>query len=222
MAAVAPLVATDVTGATASFLLSWRRAGQLVLPRCSFALSPAQRYPPRPDLPHPVLSRPQQQPRAAAYGRALLRAAVYDRAHLRTAVCANTSARRQHLREQQLTPPPPSLPQLLPWREGDVGVAGVSCLQPVLPLPSAGFAVKGGERLRGEGENSPLSPSAATGDTSPLPPFAVVGAASTPTHSASDAATVSSLTPVAFLSTVAAAAAAATAAETAEAKPNCP
>ncbi|CAI7802425.1 unnamed protein product [Closterium sp. NIES-54] len=79
------------------------------------------------------------------------------------------------------------------------------------PVPSASV-----------GENSPLSPSAATGDTSPLPPFAVVGAASTPTHSASDAATVSSLTPVAFLSTVAAAAAAATAAETAEAKPNCP
>ncbi|CAI7767396.1 unnamed protein product [Closterium sp. NIES-54] len=97
MAAVAPLVATDVTGATASFLLSRRRAGRLVLPRCSFALSPAQRYPPRPDLPHPVLSRPQQQPRAAAYGRALLRAAVYDRAHLCTAVCANNSACRQHL-----------------------------------------------------------------------------------------------------------------------------
>ncbi|CAI7919746.1 unnamed protein product [Closterium sp. NIES-54] len=124
--------ATDVTGATASFLLSWRRAGRLVLPRCSFALSPAQRYPPCPDLPHPVLSRPQQQPRAAAYGRALLRAAVYDRAHLRTAVCASTSARRQHLREQQLTPPPPSLPQLLPWGEGDVGVAGIEGMHPLL------------------------------------------------------------------------------------------
>ncbi|CAI7876489.1 unnamed protein product [Closterium sp. NIES-53] len=124
VAPIAPLVATDVTGATASCLLSWRRAGRLVLPRCSFALSPAQRYPPRPDLPHPVLSRTQQQPRAAAYGRALLRAAAYDRDHPRKAVFASTSARRQHLREQQLTPPPPSLPQLLPWGEGDVGVAG--------------------------------------------------------------------------------------------------
>ncbi|CAI7753657.1 unnamed protein product [Closterium sp. NIES-54] len=79
-------------------------------------------------------------------------AAAYDRAHPRTAVCASTSSRRQHLREQQLTLPPPSLPQLPPWGEGDVGVAGVSCLQPVLPLPSAGSAVRGGERLRGEGE----------------------------------------------------------------------
>ncbi|CAI7733431.1 unnamed protein product [Closterium sp. NIES-53] len=152
VAPAAPLVATDVTGATESCLLSWRRAGRLVLPRCSFALSPAQRYPPRPDLPHPVLSRTQQQPRATAYGRALLRAAAYDRDHPRTAVFASTSARRQHLREQQLTPPPLSLLQLPPWGEGDVGVAGVSCLQPVLPLPSAGSAVKGGERLRGEGE----------------------------------------------------------------------
>ncbi|CAI7868687.1 unnamed protein product, partial [Closterium sp. NIES-54] len=148
MAAVAPLVASDVTGATASFLLSWRRAGRLVLPRCSFALSPAQRYLPRPDLPHPVLSRTQQQPRAAAYGRALLRAAAYDRVQPRTAVCASTSARRQHLCEQQLTPPPPSLPQLPPWGEGDVGVAGPAATPP-LSLTAACAAVGGRVREGG-------------------------------------------------------------------------
>ncbi|CAI7818688.1 unnamed protein product [Closterium sp. NIES-54] len=38
----------------------------------------------------PRLSQTQQQPRAAAYGRALLHAAAYDRAHPRTAVCAST------------------------------------------------------------------------------------------------------------------------------------
>ncbi|CAI7890264.1 unnamed protein product [Closterium sp. NIES-54] len=148
MAAVAPLVATDVTGATASFLLSWRRAGRLVLPRCSFALSPAQRYLPRLNLPHPVLSRTQQQPRAAAYGHALLRAATYDRAQPRTAVCASTSARRQHLRGQQLTPPPPSLPQLPPWGEGDVGVAGPAATPP-LSLTAACAAVGGRVREGG-------------------------------------------------------------------------
>ncbi|CAI7846639.1 unnamed protein product [Closterium sp. NIES-54] len=143
-------VASDATkGATASCLLSWRRVGRLVLPRCSFALSPAQRYPPRPDLPHPVLSQTQQQLRAATYGRALLRAAAYNRAHPRTAVCASTSAHRRHLREQQLMPPPPpSLPQLPQWGEGDVGVAGPAATPP-LYLTAARAAVGGRVREGG-------------------------------------------------------------------------
>ncbi|CAI7748023.1 unnamed protein product [Closterium sp. NIES-54] len=80
VAPVAPLVATDVTGATASCLLSWRRAGQLVLPRCSSALSPAQRYPPRPELPRPSSRYELPQPRAAAYGRVKPRTAA--RSHI--------------------------------------------------------------------------------------------------------------------------------------------
>ncbi|CAI7749027.1 unnamed protein product [Closterium sp. NIES-54] len=151
VAAVAPLVATDVTGATASCLLSWRRAGRLVLPRCSFALSSAQRYPPRPDLPHPILSRTQQQPRVVAYGRALLRAAAYDRAHSRTAVCASTSARRQHLREQQLTPPPP-----FPSAASTVGggrCGGGGCELPAArPTPPfSGVRREGGGEVAGGG-----------------------------------------------------------------------
>ncbi|CAI7822376.1 unnamed protein product [Closterium sp. NIES-53] len=146
MALVTPPVAAVVT--TAATVATVETVSSLA-PYPSRPLRPARRAR---CLAHPVMSRTQQQPRAAAYGRALLRAATYDRAHPRMAVCASTSPHRQHLREQQLTPPPPSLPQLPPWGEGDVGVAGVSCLQPVLPLPSAGSAVRGGERLWGEGE----------------------------------------------------------------------